>query len=56
MRLDRERRARPVVADAVTVGAGEATVEAVEAVDTVVVAATVASGEAIKVREKRIDS
>ena len=53
MRLDRERRARPVVADAVTVGAGEATVEAV---DTVVVAATVASGEAIKVREKRIDS
>ena len=53
MRLARERRAHPVVADAVTAGAGEATAEAA---DTVVAAATVASDEAIKVREKRIES
>ena len=52
MRLDRERRARPVVADAVTAGAGEAMAEAA---GTVVAAATVVSDEAIKVREKRIE-
>lgn len=50
MRPARARHGHPVVADAVTAVAGAAMAEAV--VGTVVVAATVASEEATKVRHK----
>ena len=55
MRPARERRGHPVVADADTEGAGAAMAET-EAAGTAVVAATVASEEATKVRHKPFES
>ncbi len=52
MRPARERRDHPVVADADTVGAGEAMAAAAVA-GTVVAAAMVASEEAIRIRKSR---
>jgi hypothetical protein len=53
MKPARERHGHPVVADAVTAGAGAAMAEVVA---TVVVAATVASEEATKVPQKPFES
>ncbi len=56
MRPARERHGHPVVADAVTEGAGGAAMAEAAAAGTVVVAATVASEEATKVRHEPFES